>query len=301
MKKAIILAITIVVGVGALVYPSVSDYFSRKNGSVLIQEYSAKISELDFEAKTRMWAEAEMYNETLTGKPLHDPFLDSTGIAMPDEYRRTLNINGIMGYVDIPGIGVYLPIYHGTSEHVLEKGAGHLEGSTLPLGGSFRHSVITGHSGLVHAKIFTDLAALTQGDLFYIHVLGEVLAYEVDKITITEPHITDELMIFDGKDYCTLMTCTPYGINSHRLLVRGERVEYSPEVKGAIRHITDSGADSMVARVATITAVIMLVLIILAIAVSGRRKSRLNTQRNLETVVKWREHRPAIYGDERFQ
>ena len=273
MKKAIILAIIILAGVSALVYPSVSDYFSRKNGSELIQEYSEKIAELDFDAKSRMWAEAEMYNETLIGKPLHDPFLDGAGVTMPDEYRQTLSINGIMGYVDIPGIDVYLPIYHGTSEHVLEKGAGHLEGSTLPLGGSFRHSVITGHSGLVHAKMFTDLAALGEGDLFYIHVLGEVLAYEVDKITITEPNITDELTVFDGKDYCTLLTCTPYGVNSHRLLVRGERVEYNPEVKGAIRHIADSGADNTVARVAIITTAIMFLLIIAAIAVSGRRKS----------------------------
>ena len=272
MKKAIILVIIILAGVSALVYPSISDYFSRKNGSVLIQEYSVKIAELDDETKSLMWAQAEMYNETLTGKPLHDPFLDNTGAAMPDEYMQTLDINGIMGYVEIPGIDVYLPIYHGTADDVLEKGAGHLEGSTLPLGGGSRHSVITGHSGLVHAKMFTDLASLEQGDMFYIHVLGEVLAYEVAKIMITEPYITDELMVFDGKDYCTLLTCTPYGINSHRLLVRGERVEYRPEVKEAARHITNSDADNTIARVAIITAAIMLLLIIVAIAKYRRRR-----------------------------
>ena len=224
-----------------------------------------------------MWEEAERYNETLTGRPTHDPFIDDEDIAMPDEYRQTLNIKGIMGYVDIPGIDVYLPIYHGTADHVLEKGAGHLEGSTLPLGGSFRHSVITGHSGLVHAKMFTDLTELAQGDLFYIHVLGEILAYEVEKITITEPHITDDLMVFDGKDYCTLLTCTPYGINTHRLLVRGERVEYNPEVKDSIRKISDSGADDTVARIAIITAAVMLLLIIAAIAMSAgkHRKCRI--------------------------
>ena len=279
MKKAVILIIIVLLGVGALAYPSISDYLARKNGSELIQEYTVKLAELDDGTKSRMWAEAEKYNETLTGRPVHDPFIEGTGIAMPEEYRQTLNVDGIMGYVEIPSIDVYLPIYHGTGDNVLNKGAGHLEGSTLPIGGSYRHSVITGHSGLVHAKMFTDLTALTEGDLFYIHVLGETLAYEVDRITITQPHITDELVVFDGKDYCTLLTCTPYGVNTHRLLVRGERVEYNPEIKEAISQTTDSVANNPVVWVAVITAALMFLLIIIAVIVTRkRRRKNMNAQ-----------------------
>ena len=290
MKKAVIIITAGLLGAGALAYPSVSDYLTRKNGSEILQDYTIKIARLDSETISRAWAEAERYNETLakTNLPLHD-FLTAdtamdtamamdtvmamdTAVAMPEEYNQTLNIGGIMGYVDIPGIDIYLPIYHGTGDYVLNRGAGHLEGSALPIGGSSRHSVITGHSGLVHARMFTDLSALKAGDLFYIHVLGEILAYEVDKISIIEPDITDELAQFEGKDYCTLLTCTPYGINTHRLLVRGERIEFSPEAKAAIQPIPESGSDDTVVRVAIITTSIMLILIAIAAVVSGRRR-----------------------------
>ena len=272
MKKAVIIIIVILLGTGALAYPTISDYLARKNGSELIQEYAVNIAELDDETKSRMWDEAEKYNETLTGLIVRDPFAEGMGVDMPEAYRQALSVEGIIGYVEIPAIDVFLPIYHGTGDNALNRGAGHLEGSTLPIGGESRHSVITGHSGLVQAKMFTDLTALAEGDLFYIHVLGEILAYEVDTIIISEPQIVDDLMIVDGKDYCTLLTCTPYGVNSHRLLVRGERVAYSLEAKEAIRPATDSKADNPVARVAIITSAIMLFFIIVAVAVTRRKK-----------------------------
>jgi len=278
MKKTVIIIAAVLLGAGALAYPSVSDYLARKNGSEIVQGYTTKLAELDDGTKNRVLAEAERYNENLAGRHTLGFSLEGgADAAMPGEYKSALNINGIMGYVDIPRINVYLPIYHGTGDNVLNRGAGHLEGTALPIGGSSRHSVITGHSGLVHAKMFTDLPSLIAGDMFYIHVLGEILAYEVDKITIIEPQTTDELAQFAGKDYCTLLTCTPYGINTHRLLVRGVRVEYVPEVKEAIRPISESGSDVPVARAAIITTSIMLALITIAAVASSRRK-RKNTE-----------------------
>jgi len=272
MKKTVIIIIAILLGAGALAYPSASDYLARKNGSEIVQAYTEKVAELDDETKSNVWAEAESYNEILAGWIANDFFYEGAGEAKPDDYGQALNIDGIMGYVDIPKINIYLPIYHGTADNVLNKGAGHLEGSALPIGGASRHSVITGHSGLVRAKMFTDLTALIINDIFYIHVLGETLAYEVNKISVIEPDAIDELAWPDGKDYCTLLTCTPYGVNTHRLLVRGERVEYISEEKESIQRIPESETENPVMRAAIITASVMLILIAITAVLSGRRK-----------------------------
>ena len=275
MKKTIIVIAVVLLGAGALAYPGVSDYLSRINGSEIVQDYSKKVSELDEATKGRLRAEAESYNEMLAGYIMQEPpARGAADAALPVRYEPTLNIGGVMGYVEIPKIEVHLPIYHGTGDDVLNKGAGHLEGTALPIGGIGRHSVITGHSGLVHAKMFSDLQDLAAGDLFYIHVLGETLAYEAVDILVVEPDAADELAPFAGKDYCTLLTCTPYGVNTHRFLVRGERVEYIPEVKAAIQQIKESGVDNTVARVAIITTSVMLLFVGMAIAVSGRRMRR---------------------------
>ena len=271
MKRAIVIIIILFAGTGAIAYPYISDFFARKNGSVTIREYETEVATYDEEALNAMWAEAEEYNESLVGQPVHDPFIENTGMAMPDDYGRILNVGGVMGSVEIPKIGVDLPIYHGTSESVLEKGAGHLEGSTLPVGGISRHSVLTGHSGLTHAKLFTDLTELEQGDLFFVHVLGKTLAYEVGQIKVVEPHVTDDLIRFPGKDYCTLLTCTPYGINTHRLLVRGERVEYVPEMQGAIVPARESNVNDMIFHAVVITSAIMLLVVIIALVRTKRR------------------------------
>ena len=261
MKRIVAIIIIIILGAGALFYPTISNYLTEKNGSKAIDAYKGQIAALDEDTLRIEWEKAETYNENLTGSPVHDPFLEGSGIAMPEEYTLTLNVGGQMAYVEIPKIGVYLPIFHGTSDAVLQKGIGHLEGSTLPIGGLNRHSVITGHTGLVHAKLFTDLTAQNKEDLFFIHVLDKVLAYKIDQIKIIEPEITDDLMCFEEKDYVTLMTCTPYGVNSHRLLVRGERVDYDPAAREQIQKVKASDANTLIIKAAIITATIMLVVI----------------------------------------
>lgn len=171
------------------------------------------------------------YNENLSGDPVKDPFVRGSGYALPENYDDVLNVDGVMGYIEIPKIGVKLPIYHGTSEEVLERGAGHIESTALPIGGAYRHSVISGHRGLPSAELFTRLDEMELGDIFFIHVLGQRLAYEVDQITTIEPTELDSIMPIPDRDLVTLLTCTPYGINSHRLLVRGSRTEYVPEIE----------------------------------------------------------------------
>jgi sortase A len=203
-------------------------------------------------------------------------------MAMPKDYWEALDIGGIMGYVEIPKISVMLPIYHGTKEENLKKGVGHLEGSTLPIGGASRHSVLTGHTGLTEARLFSDLNGLEIGDLFYIEVLGEKLAYKVDLIKIIEPNNTDDLQRFTENDYVTLLTCTPYGVNSHRLLVRGERVEYNEAEKEAILPSKISTTDQKVIQAALITLAAMAVLVPLAILFVRRRKK---TDRQVDLFV----------------
>ena len=275
-RVAIVLGI-IILGITVLVYPIISNYFMELNGSYAIEAYQEQIAEFDEAEVAVAWAEAEQYNESLTGSPVHDPFIEGTGMAMPEDYWRVLDLGGLMGSVEIPKINVNLPIYHGTSERVLREGAGHLEGSTMPIGGPSRHAVLTGHSGLTSARLFTDLTEMQIGDLFYLHVLGQTLAYKVDQIKIIEPQFTDDLKRVDGRDLCTLLTCTPYGINSHRLLVRGERVDYVPEEKAAIIPVRTSEADDMVMEAAIITSTIMLSLIIIVL-IARRRRERAEAE-----------------------
>ena len=182
----------------------------------------------DKQATEAAWAEAEKYNENLAGDPVHDPFIMGSGYVLPDNYQEVLNLNGdgVMGYVEIPSIDVYLPIYHGTSEETLEKGAGHLDVTALPIGGLNRHSVISAHRGLPSAQLFTRLDEMEEGDVFYLHILDRILAYEVDQITVIEPEELSSLAPEADKDLVTLLTCTPYAVNTHRLLVRGTRVPY---------------------------------------------------------------------------
>ncbi|MCL2136625.1 MAG: class C sortase [Coriobacteriia bacterium] len=279
MKKVAVSLVMVLVGVSLLVYPSISNFFAEKNGSRAIRGYSEALNSLDDEALQEIWDEAELYNQDLTGSPVHDPFLEGTGIAMPENYRRALNVNGTMGYVEIPKISVYLPIYHGTSSQVLNRGVGHLEGSTLPIGGPTRHTVITGHTGLTHAKMFTDLTEMEVGDMFYIHVLGVILAYQVDQIKIIEPNITDDLKCFTDQDYCTLLTCTPYGVNSHRLLVRGTRVEYVPELRSSIQAVSDTSVDKLVLAAAIGSSAIMLTSIAVTLLMMWQRKRRRQKRR----------------------
>jgi len=219
------------VGVGLFAYPAVSNYIFSRNCSTAAASYDDSIAQLDAAVLEKAQQEARIYNENLEGNPVHDPFLEGSGMVMADNYFEVLNLHndGTMGYIDIPKIAVKIPIYHGTAESTLLKGVGHLEGSSMPIGGAGTHSVLTGHTGLANAKMFTDLVKLGEGDLFYLRVLDQTLAYKIDQIRVVLPEETGDLKRASGEDYCTLVTCTPYGINTHRLLVRGARTEYVPE------------------------------------------------------------------------
>lgn len=265
MKKKILTICLLLIGIGVLAYPVVSNYIYELNGSFLIDDYSQSVSEESSEEIEAMWKEAYEYNENLLGSPVKDPFIEGSGVTMPNNYSEILNVNGMMGSVKIPKISVDLPIYHTTKESVLKKGVGHLEGSTLPVGGEGTHAVLTGHTGLSNAKLFTDLDLLEEGDMFYLYILDDVLAYEIDEITVIDPEDTQKIKRVDGEDYVTLLTCTPYGVNSHRLLVRGKRVPYDPEVEKSIDSITSSLFDTNVIVAAIITSLIMLLLICLAL------------------------------------
>jgi len=231
LKRVLIIAVMALAGVGLFAYPAVSNYIFARNCSTATQEYDETIARLDAELLDKAWREAVIYNENLEGSPVHDPFLAGSGMVMADNYYAVLDIHGdgTMGYVSIPKIAVKIPICHGTAEATLLKGVGHLEGSSMPIGGPGTHSVITGHTGLANAKIFTDLVKLSEGDEFYLQILDKTLAYRIDQIKAVLPEDTSDLRRALDVDHCTLVTCTPYGINTHRLLVRGERIEYVPE------------------------------------------------------------------------
>lgn len=207
----------LVIGLGVLGYPIASNWLSEYTASVEIADYQAVMKEEDTSALDAMMEEAVKYNQALSGNG------DKTSVA---SYEDLLAATDVIGYLEIPKLGVYMPIYHGTSDEVLQKGIGHMEETSLPVGGESTHSVLSGHTGLPAAKILTDLDQMVEGDKFYVHVLNQTLAYEVDQIKVVLPEETDDIQIVDGEDYVTLLTCTPYGINSHRLLVRGTRIEY---------------------------------------------------------------------------
>lgn len=218
-------------GAAVFCYPAISNYLNQKNQSRVVQTYEETVAAQDDALLAEEWAKAEEYNENLAGNPVHDPFVPGSGYALPDNYLDVLNIDGVMGRITIPKIGVDLPVYHGTEAETLEKGVGHMESTSLPIGGEYRHAVLTGHRGLPSAELFTRLDELEPGDQFYLHVLDATLAYQVDQILTVEPQELETLVAEPGQDYVTLVTCTPYGVNTHRLLVRGTRVPYVPEAE----------------------------------------------------------------------
>ena len=230
MKQKIISILVILAGFFLLSYPFVSNYLFEKSAGSSVESYQKKANGMDQEIKQKAIAEARQYNIDLTKSEVHltDPFKDKKSNGETLFYNKILNLDGsgIMGYIKIPRISVSLPIYHGTSTEVLEHGIGHLAASSFPVGGKSTHAVLTGHTGLNSAKLFTDLTEMKKGDLFFIHVLDQKLAYKVDQIEVVKPEDTRKLQIIDGEDHVTLLTCTPYGVNDHRLLVRGVRTVY---------------------------------------------------------------------------
>lgn len=231
MKKGtmstILLILVLVIGLSLLLYPSFSDWWNSKVQSYAVADYVENVSSLDDKQYAEVMDSAVAFNQSLLGRENVYTLTEEQQAA----YGQQLNLsgNGIMAYVEIPKIDVLLPIYHGTEESVLSVAIGHLDWTSLPTGGASTHCVISGHRGLPSAKLFTDIDQLVVGDTFVLWVLDTKLTYEVDQILIVEPHETESLLIEEGKDLCTLVTCTPYGINSHRLLVRGHRVENEEE------------------------------------------------------------------------
>ena len=265
----ILLVLILLTGVSLLLYPTVSDYWNSFHQSQAIASYVEAVAEIDNTDYEKMWQEAVAYNEKLK---------DNSGRWTPtdeelEEYERLLNVSdtGIMGYIEIPKIKVSLPIYHGTDEAILQIAIGHIPGSSLPVGGKGTHCVVSGHRGLPSAKLFTDLDQMEEGDLFMMRILDETLTYEVDQIRIVEPEELSDLEIDEDKDLCTLVTCTPYGINSHRLLVRGHRVENLKE--DTIRVTADAQQIDPV-MVAPVVAVPLILLLGIGAWIGGRRRRR---------------------------
>ena len=225
-KTVIFLTIGFLVGICVLLYPTISDYWNSKTQSRAVVDYESALEDLEPEDYEAILEQAHAYNKALY--ELNFPLVDYSKVS---GYEEALHIteNNVMGYLKIDRIGVELPIYHGTSDDVLNKGVGHLEGSSLPVGGANTHSVMSAHRGLPSSKLFTDLDRIEKGDIFQVVVLDQVLTYQVELIKVIEPNEISDLQIVEGADYCTLFTCTPYGINTHRLLVRGIRVETMKE------------------------------------------------------------------------
>ena len=225
MKRWILAAACGAVALGLLLYPLVGELLSEKYHSDVETAYTAAIEDTDAAELTAQRQAAERYNAMLSGAAI----AEGGASAPPLAYAQQLTVGGAMAYVDIPKINVYLPVQHGTDADTLEKSVGHVVGTSLPVGGSSTHAVLSAHSGMASSKLFSDIDQLAVGDMFYIHVLGEVLAYKVDAINTVLPTDTSLLQIENGKDYVTLVTCTPFGVNTHRLLVRGHRIPYTPE------------------------------------------------------------------------
>lgn len=225
MKRWLLAAACGAVALGLMFYPLAGELVSDKYHSDVETTYTAAIEDTDAAELTAQREAAEQYNTMLSGAAI----TEGGASAPPLAYAQQLTVGGVMCYVEIPKIGVYLPVEHGTSADTLEKSVGHVVGTSLPVGGASTHAVLSAHSGMASSKLFSDIDQLAEGDTFYIHVLGEALAYKVDAINTVLPTDTSLLQIADGKDLVTLVTCTPFGINTHRLLVRGHRVPYTPE------------------------------------------------------------------------
>ena len=265
-----ILIAALLAGALLLLYPTVSDYWNSFHQSRAIASYAEQVADLDDNTYDQIWADARAYNETLDNS--------TSRFVMTEEqkkiYEALLNIadNGVMGYNEIPKIKCNLPIYHGTDEAVLQIAIGHVQGSSLPAGGESTHCVLSGHRGLPSAKLFSDLDQLTEGDVFLLRVLDETLTYEVDQIRTVLPDELDDLAIEEGKEYCTLVTCTPYGINSHRLLVRGHRVEN--QASASTIRVTADAMQIEPLLIAPLVAVPMLLVLLVMVLIPHRTKKK---------------------------
>lgn len=274
----VLLVIILVLGVCIMLYPTVSNYYNSFHSSRVISSYAESIAELDNEDYEQMWSDAVAYNQSILDK-VNQFYLNEQEM---ETYRSLLDVSGtgVMGYIEISKIGCELPIYHTTEESVLQIAVGHLEETSLPVGGASSHCVLSGHRGLPSAKLFTHLDRLEEGDVFVLQILDETLSYEVDQIRIVLPDEVEDLYIIEGQDLCTLVTCTPYGINSHRLLVRGHRVANSHAALG-IRVTADAMRIEplLVAPVAAVPMLLILLLWLFTGGSGGRSLKSKSTQK----------------------
>lgn len=269
MKKLYPLGVILlifVIGIGFILYPSIGNFVTLNTASVTISDYEKEIEDLEPKVDVRL-EQARLFNQHLY-----------YGTNTEDE-DKCLNVNdGVICYLDIPKISVYLPVYYGTSDEVLKKGCGYIENTSLPVGGINTNSALSGHTGLPGAELLSSLDKMEEGDVFYIHVLGEILAYQVEMVKVVEPDESEDLEIVPGKDYVTLVTCTPYGINSHRLLVRGERIPYVPEEENqevtGPTEVTRGLSDAMIRQLIVIAAIVLAAVIAVAGAAIYNKMSK---------------------------
>ena len=225
-------------GVGVLLYPDIASWHNARIQREFVQEFNENVFSLSEEEIYDHFRRARGYNDLLTGIAITDPFVIGSGAVLPaPDYMEILYVDGMMGQIEIPSIDVLLPIFHTTTEDVLNRGVGHIEGTSFPVGGQGSHAVLTGHSGLPHARMFTDLEEIEIGDVFFVRVLDYTLAYKIDERSVVLPHEIETLRINQEADFITLITCTPYAVNSHRLLIRGFRVPYIPGMEEEIVYI----------------------------------------------------------------
>ena len=283
----IFIALVFFVGAGIFTYPTISDLWNQYRNALLVSKYNSSVENLSNDQYDKLWQDAEEYNAEHPTNVIVDAFSEEDDYVLSHPYDEVLDPNGdgLMGSIEIPKLDVVLAIYHGLGKDVLEKGVGHVEGTSLPIGGESTHAVLAGHRGLPSAKIFTDLDQMEEGDIFLIHVLDKTLAYKVDQIKTVLPEETSELDTIPGEDHVTLVTCTPYGVNSHRLLVRGIRTDYveeETEEEPTMQKLAK--IDPMKIMLVGLAVLIILIIIIYLVV---RRKSR--KKKNTEHKEEYKE------------
>lgn len=264
-----------------MLYPTISNMISVRSYSGVIDNYVTKVSKYDKAYNSLLYRQAFAYNKSLTSTSMADAFTYPSK-EESEAYSKLLNVDntGVMGYISIPKINVRIPIYHGTSEKTLEKGVGHLEGSSLPIGGIGNHVILSAHRGLPSSKLFSDLDQMRVGDQFYIYVLNKTLAYQIDSVKVIKPSELDSFVKEEDKDYVTLVTCTPYGVNTHRLLVRGSRVEYKKAETNKIEGSRKLSVADIVLYASILLVIIVIIVSIIVISKSNKKKKLLEANNN---------------------
>lgn len=279
-KKYIGFALLFLLGLSILLYPTFSDAWNQYRNAKLINTYETAVNDLPDKDYDRFWKEAKRYNREHTVNTFVDAFDEKGDYILSDAYKKILDPDGegLMGSIEIPKIQARIAIYHGISDDVLEKGAGHVEGTSLPVGGKSTHAVLAAHRGLPSAKLFTDLDQMEIGDVFFLHILGKTLAYKVDQIKTVLPSETEDLDIIKGGDHVTLLTCTPYGVNTHRLLVRGTRTKYvenKTEINDIVPQKLAQADPKKIMEIGLVVFAISVILILIVIRCRDRKKSSI--------------------------